>query len=147
MTMRFIFSFIFHRMWFRFNCFSLFKAKTVNSLLLWAMFGSFFGSYWIMYYYLDADNIMGQWYTYFVSQSFQMCAMSITVYYFFKGTRNAGIATAWMINCGINFIAQVLGLHKQIFWFDAFTKLFILGLAFYVIYDIYQRSRNGNKAL
>jgi hypothetical protein len=138
---RFFYSVMFHHMWFKFNCFSLFSAKRVNGFLLWAMFISLFAAYWLMYFYLPADDLANQWYTLFISNAFQAVAMSVIVWFYFKGTRNAGIATAWMVHCGIDFISQLLDLHKQIFWFDAFSKLFLLGLAFYVIYDIYQRSK------
>jgi hypothetical protein len=137
----FIFSMMWHHLWFRFNCFGLFKAKKINDFLLWMMFGSLFATYGIMYLLLSDNDVDRQWYWYFVSNSFQMACMSWIVLTYFRGTRNEGIATAWMINCGIDFVAQVMDLHQKIFWFSAFTKLFLAGLGFYAIYHYMKRAK------
>lgn len=130
-----------HHLWYRFNCFGLFKAKKINDILLWMMFGSIFMTYLIMYILLDANDTDSQWYWYFVGNSFQSAAMSVIVLAYFRGTKLEGLATAWLVNCGIDFVAQILGFHEKIFWFSALFKLAILGLASYGVYDYFKRAK------
>lgn len=128
-------------LWYKFNCFGLRNARLVNDFLLWVMFLSIFFTYAIMYIILPANDADAQWYWYFVSVSFQKALMSLIVVAYFKGTRNDGIATAWLVVCGVDFAAQILGLHEQIFWFSTFMKIFLCGLAYYAIKDIRDRKR------
>lgn len=131
----------------RFNCFSLFKAKKINAFLLWTMVGSLFVTYFIMYIYLPGEDEAGQWRVFFINNGLDLFAQSVIIFYGFKDTRNAGLATFWMVHCGILFFAAICGFNTQIFWFDIITKLFMLSLGAYIIMDIRGRSKNDQDVL
>lgn len=132
----------------KFNCFSLFKAPKINSFILWTLTSALFVTYFIMYVFLPPDLIDSQWRTFLIDNGLNLFGTSVIVFYTFKDSRNAGLATFWMIHCAIMFFAAIFGFHMQIFWFNAMIKLFMLGLAYYIIADIYKRSKsNGSKLL
>lgn len=129
----------------KFNCFSLFNAPRINALMLWMITSSLFVTYFIMYVVLPEKAIESQWRTFLIDNGLSLFGSSVIVFYAFKDSRNAGIATFWMIHCAIMFIAAILGFHMQIFWFNTMVKLFLLGFAYYIITDIYKRSKSNGR--
>lgn len=124
----------------KFNCFSLFRAKKINSFLLWTMMGSLFATWFIMYVLLEPTDEAGQWKTFFINNGLALFGSSVIVFCYFKDTRNAGIATAWMLHSGILFFAAMFGFHMQIFWYKIIYNLALGGIVFYIGKNLYDRA-------
>lgn len=133
-------------MFHKFNCFSLYKAPKINSFLLWLMVASYISTYFIMYILLPAKDTDNQWRAFLIDNGLNLFSSSIIVLLAVKDTRNAGLATAWMINCGILFTAAIMGFSMQLFWYKVFSHLFMLGLGYYVIHDIYRRAKDETRS-
>lgn len=138
---KFMWYIILRDLWHKYNCFSVTDARKINSILLISIIPSAMLCYLIMYYLLPAKAVEAQWYTYFITKAAQMMAFSFISYSYFKDSRDAGMATAVMVYCGINFISDVFGFHHKMFWFNAMAYLFFAAMSLYIIRDIWHRCK------
>ncbi len=132
---------IIQKFWYRYNCFSLKKAPAINIVLLYMILPIAIVTYYLMYKWLPASNVTGQWYTLFVSKAIQSLIMSIIVYSSFKNTRHAGMSTAVILYFIFKLLEEVFGLSQKTPWIDTIFKLLILGLAFYSIKYYFDESK------
>lgn len=143
----FVLNFTKQLLWHKFNCFSVTDARKINDVLLWSILPSAIICYAIMYFILPAEAIDEQWMTLFITKAAQLLFLSIISYHQFKGTRNAGMATAVMVYCGINFVSEILGFNHKMFWFNAMSMLFFAGLGYFILKDAYKRCKDGGEIL
>lgn len=140
-TRKFIWYFILRNLWHKYNCFSVTNARKINTFLLYSMLPSAMLCYFIMYWVLPPQAIDAQWYTLFITKAAQMLAFSYIAYSYFKDSRDAGMATAVMVYCGINFTSELLGFHHKLFWFNAIAYLFFAAMSLFIIRDIWHRCK------
>ena len=138
---KFIWNMTKKQLWHKYNCFSVTDARKINSILIRLIIPSAMLCYVIMYVILPAKATDEQWYTLFVTKAAQSVIFSVISYSYFKDSRDAGMATAVMVYAGINFFAEVLGFSQKMFWFDAMAKLFFVGMAYYILRDIWNRCK------
>lgn len=134
-------------LWHKFNCFSLKDARKINDFLLWSILPTAMICYAIMYWILPAKATDAQWFTLFITKAVQFLFLSVISYYYFKGSRNAGIATAVMIYAGVNFMAELFGFSSKMFWVHTMALLFFLSVGTFMLLDIRNRCKNGGKLL
>ena len=139
-------SIISRKLQFRYFCFGLKKADTLNAILLWSIIPTAILAYFIMYYGLAATDITNQWYTLFISNATQSFFLSVIVFYGYRHTRHFGIATSVMIYSIYKLMAEVLDLSKKLYFVDTMWKLLIAGLLFFSFYDYYKRCKNENNS-
>jgi hypothetical protein len=124
--------------WHRYHCYSLFKADTINKILLWSLLPFTL----LAYYYSDMQTDFNyQWYIYFVKKEFFTLFLAIIVYNHYKKSRDAGIATAVMIACIYNTFQEMLGLSNKYEYIDIIwiTLMYVLILHSLYRYFIYAR--------
>lgn len=138
---RFMWFFILRDLWHKYNCFSVTNARRINTFLIYSMIPSAILCYLIMYWILPAKAVDEQWYTLFVERAAREVAFSFIAYSYFKDSRDAGMATAVMVFCGINFMSELFGFHHKMFWFNAMAYLFFGAMSLFIIRDIWQRCK------
>lgn len=130
--------------WHKYNCFSVTNARKTNDFLLWSIIPTGMLCYGLMYYWLPAKATDEQWFTLFITKAFHLFALAFISYTYFKGSRNAGMSTAVLIYCGINFVSEVFGFSHKLFWFNTVAQLFFLAMAYFIIRDIWYRTKKDN---
>lgn len=130
--------------WHKYNCFGLRDARKINDFLIWSIIPTGALCYCLMYFWLPAKAIDEQWFTLFVTKAFHLLALAFISYHYFKGTRNAGMSTAVLVYCGINFASEVFGFTHKLFWFNTVAQLFFLAMAFFIIRDVWYRTKKDN---
>ena len=127
------------RFWFKYYCFSLFKANKINRILLWTLLPFSL----LSYYYSDMQSDEAyQWYIYFCKKEFFTLALAVIIYNQFKGTRDATIATSVLLACIYNTIAELFGFHDKYAYIDVVWVVFMYALIIHSIYRYLANARN-----
>lgn len=127
--------------WYRYKCFSLGKAKSINAILLWLILPIAIITWFLMYVVIDAKDIEKQWYIYFILNSFQALFLAVITYISFKNTRHAGMSTAVLVYFIFKMLENAFNLSKKTPYIDTIWILLMSGLAFYIIYDYFKRAK------
>lgn len=133
-----VFNLAMKKFWFKYYCFSLFKADGINRLLLWLILPFSLASY---YYSKGQSDVAYQWYIYFCKKEFITFGLSVVVYNQFSGTRDSGIATSILVACLYNLISELLGLSDKYAYIDTVWICLMYGLIAHSIYRYIANAR------
>lgn len=126
--------------WFKYYCFSLFKADTVNRILLWLLLPFSL----LAFYYSDMQTDPNyQWYIYFNKKEFFTLGLAVIIYNHFKHTRDAAIATGVLIACIYNTFQEMLGLQNKYAYIDVIWVIMMYGLILHSIYKYFINARKN----
>jgi len=127
------------KFWYRYYCYSLFKADNVNRMLLMLLLPFSLAAY----YYSDMQtDVNFQWYIYFNKKEFFTLALAIIIYNHFKKTRDAAIATGVLIACIYNTIQEMFGLANKYAYIDVVWIVLMYGL---ILHSLYRYIKNARK--
>lgn len=144
---RFIFHFQWKTLWHKWQCYGLFYSGNVNKVLLYAMFGSLVSTYSIMRLQMAPNEVEVHWHQFFANNGVMHVVSSAIVYYYTRDSRNAGLATIWMLYMGATFHVRMLGLDDYVWLVDKLARYTINLLSIYIIYEIFQKSNAKRTAI
>jgi len=140
------------KFWFRYYCFSLFKADRVNRILMWSLIPFSLLSFLVskslrLNPSIPIDEALvalnqNQWYIYFNEKQFVILMLGLIVYNTYKHTRDSAIATTILVAFIYNCLQEVLGLKNKYAWLDVAWLVFMTGL---VVHSIYRYIANARK--
>lgn len=135
----FITEMAFKKFWYRYYCFSLFKADRINRVLLYLLLPFSLAAY----YYSDMQTSTEyQWYIYFNKKEFFILGLAIIIYNHYKHTRDAAIATGVLIACIYNTIQEMMGLQDKYAYIEVVWVIMMYGL---IIHSLYKYISNARK--
>ena len=151
-----IFDMAMKKFWFRYYCFSLFKSDKINRILLWSLIPmsiAFF--YYSSYQKLSTslphkealEQLLAyQWYIYFNSKEFTILFLSIIVWSVYRNTRDAAIATAFLVKSIYDTIGAYLDLSNRYATINLSIQLLIYIVATGIIgHAIWRYWKNARK--
>jgi len=119
------------KFWFKYYCFSLFKADRINRILLYLLLPFSLAAY----YYSDMQSDAAyQWYIYFNKKEFFILGLAVIVYNHYKHTRDAAIATGVLVACIYNTIQEMLGITDKYAYVSVVWVIMMYGLIIHSIY-------------
>ncbi len=140
MTLRFIANIALKKFWFKYYCFSLFKADRVNRIILYLLLPMSLAAY----YYSDMQTDAAlQWYIYFNKKEFFILGLAIIVYNHYKHSRDAAIATGVLVACIYNTIQELMGLKDKYAYIDVVWVIMMYGLIIHSLYKYFTNARKG----
>jgi len=137
---KFILTYTWKNLWFRWNCFGLFYSGRINTVLLWSMVLSVISCYGMMSWFLEPHEMEATWHHFFSTHGIFNVASSLMVYSLFGRSRNAGLATIWMLYSGVNFFVTLLDLQQYFAPVSFVMKAIMVFIAIHILFDIYKRS-------
>lgn len=140
MTLNFVANIALKKFWFKYYCFSLFKADRVNRIILYLLLPLSLAAY----YYSDMQtDINLQWYIYFNKKEFFILGLAIIVYNHYKHSRDAAIATGVLVACIYNTIQELMGLKDKYAYIDIVWVIMMYGLIIHSLYKYFTNARKG----